>query len=100
MFASPFPDVDIPEVSVFDFLFTSDGLWIASDTDRIGNFQYKGRIARMPRTGAVVPAVNTPTLPNDVYNVAASGSALSRRSYADGSVGASQSVATGGIDRI
>ncbi len=85
-------------VGVFDFLLTTDGLWIASDTDRIGAYQYKGRIARMPRTGASFPAVVTPSLPNDLYAVAATGSALTRRSYADGSVGASQSVATGGID--
>jgi PKD repeat protein len=85
-------------VGVFDFLSTSQGLWIASDTDRIGNFQYKGRIARMPRTGASFPAVNTPGLPNDVYAVAPTGNALTRRAYADGSVGASQSVPTGGID--
>jgi len=85
-------------VGVFDFLSTGQGLWIGSDTDRIGNFQYKGRIARMPHTGVSFPAVNTPGLPNDLYVVAPSGSALSRRSYADGSVGASQAVSTGGID--
>ena len=54
-------------VGVFDFLYTDQGLWVASDTDRIGDFQYKGRIARLPRNGATYPAVRTPSLPNNVY---------------------------------
>ena len=53
-------------VGVFDFLLTGQGLWVASDTDRINN-QYKGRIARLPRNGLSYPAVRTPALPNDVY---------------------------------
>jgi PKD repeat protein len=84
-------------VGVFDFLFGSQGLWIASDSDRIGNFQYKARIARMPRTGVTFPAVNTPGLPNDVYSANTNGT-LTRRSYTDGSVGTIQNVSTGGIN--
>lgn len=54
-------------VGVFDLLYGPQGLWVASDTDRIGDFQYKGRIARLPLTGATVPGVATPGLPGDVY---------------------------------
>ncbi len=54
-------------VGVFDFLVTSRGLWVASDTDRIGSYIYKGRIALLPLNGAVIPAVATPRLPNDIY---------------------------------
>ena len=54
-------------VGVFDFLDTPQGLWVASDTDRIGNFQLKSRIARMLPGGTSFPAVKTTVLPNDVY---------------------------------
>lgn len=83
-------------VGVFDFLDTPQGLWVASDTDRIGNFQLKSRIARMLPGGTSFPAVKTTVLPNDVYT-AATGGALSRRRY-EGSVGAPQSPPNGGIN--
>ena len=83
-------------VGVFDFLHTSQGLWVASDTDRIGSFQYKGRIARMLPGGTSYPAVKTTVLPNDVYTAAVAGG-VSRRRY-EQSVGGSQSVPTGGLD--
>lgn len=91
-------------VGVFDFLVTGDGLWVGSDTDRIGHFTYKGRIALMPMTGTRIPAVRTPGLPNAVYFGGSFNlllpppSSLSRRTYADGAVGASETVPTGGIN--
>ncbi len=89
-------------VGVFDFLVTSRGLWVASDTDRIGSYVYKGRIALMPLNGAVIPAVKTPTLPNDIYlggrQLPSPESTITRRSYNAGSVGASSAVPSGGID--
>ncbi|WP_341926709.1 PKD domain-containing protein [Nocardioides psychrotolerans] len=62
-------------IGVFDFLLADEGLYIASDTDRIGDYQYKGRIARMPRAGLSFPAVRTPVLPNDVYSAGPVGAA-------------------------
>ena len=62
-------------IGVFDFLLADEGLYVASDTDRIGNYQYKGRIARMPRAGLDFPAVRTPVLPNDVYSAGPVGAA-------------------------
>lgn len=62
-------------IGVFDFLLADEGLYIASDTDRIGNYQYKGRIARMPRAGLSFPATRTPVLPNDVYSAGPVGQA-------------------------
>jgi hypothetical protein len=89
-------------VGVFDFLVTSRGLWVASDTDRIGAYVYKGRIALMPLNGLVIPAVKTPTLPNDIYvggrQVPAPESTINRRSYSSGTVGPTTSVPNGGID--
>ncbi|ADB31799.1 PKD domain containing protein [Kribbella flavida DSM 17836] len=54
-------------VGVFDLLATPAGLWVGSDTDRIGNFEYHAKIAFFPLTGAVIAPNNTPTLPNDLY---------------------------------
>ncbi len=61
-------------VGVFDFLDTPEGLWVASDTDRIGNWQLKSRIARMNPNGVSYPRVRTPGLPNDLYGVGTGGS--------------------------
>ena len=55
-------------VGVFDFLHTADGLWVASDTDRIGADFYRGRIALLPHhNGTQFPAIHDTHLPNDVY---------------------------------
>lgn len=60
-------------VGVFDFLHEQDGLWVASDTDRIGNWQLRSRIALLGPDGVNVPAVSTPGLPNDLYATGRSG---------------------------
>ena len=55
-------------VGVFDFLHTADGLWVGSDTDRIGDFYLRGRIALLPhQDGTIIPAIKSAKLPNDVY---------------------------------
>ncbi|MFL6139376.1 MAG: PKD domain-containing protein [Frankiaceae bacterium] len=56
---------------VFDFLATSTGLWVGSDTDRIGqNYEYHARIAYFPLAGGkLVPRPNPGTLPGEVYQM-------------------------------
>jgi hypothetical protein len=48
-------------------LATSQGLWVGSDTTKIGGITH-GRIALMPLAGGrTIPAVATATLPNDLF---------------------------------
>lgn len=85
-------------VGVFDFYVNDQGLWVASDTDRIGNFVLKSRIALLPLAGGKsIPAVSTPKLPNDVYVAGGTGADLVRRSLNNGEVGATTPVATGPV---
>ena len=85
-------------VGVFDFLATSEGTSLASDTDRIGNYVYKGRIALFSPNGKVVPAVATPSLPNDVYVAGASGQATDPSVLYRVNAGGAQLAASTGID--
>lgn len=57
-------------VGVFDMLATSTGLWVASDTDRIGNSEYHGRIAFFPLAGGTtIPATYAPSLPAGIVSL-------------------------------
>jgi PKD repeat protein len=85
-------------VGVFDFLSTSQGLWVASDTDRIGNYEYHAKIALLPAAGQVVPAVSTAPFPNDVYSAGALGSASDPRVLYRVNGGGSELSASKGID--
>lgn len=91
-------------VGVFDFHYSDHGLWVGSDTDRIGNWQYKGRIARMPITGVTFPTIRTPGLPNDLYTFGSGGigtapsGGIGRRAATTSSFGSLQTVDNGGIN--
>lgn len=55
-------------VGVFDMLATATGLWVGSDTDRIGGWEYHGRIAFFPLAGGTtLPAYETGELPGHVF---------------------------------
>jgi len=82
-------------VGVFDLLATSTGLWVASDTDRIGGEIHK-KIAFFPLTGGkAVPDIAPASLPNSVYSVLTDGS-LHVRSYNGTSFGADTVVVGAG----
>ncbi len=85
-------------VGVFDFLVTSEGLWVASDTDRIGANYLRSRIALLPTGGTTFPGVKTPSLPNDIYAMRSNASAIDRRSYDGTTLGSAQTVNTGGLN--
>jgi hypothetical protein len=60
-------------------LATSQGLWVGSDTTRIGG-KVHNRIAFMPLAGGTtVPSVPAAVLPNDLFVAPSSGAALLRR---------------------
>ncbi len=77
----------------FALLATSDGLYVGSDTEWIGNYQYRRpRIAYFPLAGgSSLPANTIGTLPGTVYFT--SGNSLASRTMsASGAVGGTQSV--------
>jgi hypothetical protein len=76
---------------------TRQGLWVGSDTSRIGN-ETHGRIALMPLDGGTrVPAVRAATLPDDLF-VTQSGHALDRYSLEASGVNGTATTVDNSID--
>lgn len=86
-------------VGVFDMYSTPTGLWVGSDTDRIGGETHR-KIAFLPTSGGTVVGSTDPyALPGDLYDVPLStGAQLTRRTFDGSSLGTSASVATPGFD--
>ncbi|HYH52015.1 MAG TPA: hypothetical protein VEG38_20915, partial [Acidimicrobiia bacterium] len=73
-----------------------DGLWVGSDTDRIGG-EHHGKLSFLPLAGGrpAPTALAAPALPGDLYTIAADGTVARR--YSNGSVvGAPTVVVSGG----
>lgn len=86
-------------VGVFDILATDSGIWVASDTDRIGDWLYRGRIAFFPLAGGTeIPPPYTGELPGELYTAPSGLTATLRRQSFDGdTAGPPSDVDTGGI---
>jgi hypothetical protein len=82
-------------VGAFALVATDQGLWIGSDTDRIGRYEYHPRIAFMPLAGGTpVPESRVGTLPGDLFRLGLDG-AMTRRAFDGATAGAPSTVPTG-----
>ena len=82
-------------MGAFALVATAQGLWIGSDTDRIGRYEYHAKIAFMPLAGgAPVPESRVGTLPGDLFRIGTD-NAMTRRSFEGTAVGAPSTVTTG-----
>ncbi len=80
-------------VGVFDFLLTGQGLWVGSDTDRLGGL-LRSRIGLLPSPGLTIAPLNTPRLPATVYRAGTTG--LTQVPATTTGFGSSTSAPTGG----
>ena len=81
---------------VYAFTSTDQGLWVGSDTDRLGN-EFHGRLGFFPVAGGlVVPPSDPYVLPGDLFNLELDGD-LTRRPY-DGSTFGAPSTSPTGVD--
>ena len=91
---------------VFDMIATADGLWVGSDSDRIGAYEYHARIAFFPLAGGTaVPNPDPAALPVDAYVVDSTaspgdGSTPSRWSFDGDTPGAVEEIEPGTVDWI
>jgi hypothetical protein len=82
-------------VGVFALVATAQGLWVGSDTERIGRYEHHARIAFMPLAGgAPVPEPRVGTLPGDLYRLGLDGT-MTRRAFDGTSAGPASPVAIG-----
>jgi hypothetical protein len=86
----------------YELLATDDGLWVTSDTDRIGNWEFHGRVAKFPLAGGTPNPPTAPAvLPNDLHAVGVapdSPDALVRRRFDGAAVGAGTVVSGPPLD--
>ena len=86
-------------MGAFALVATAQGLWIGSDTDRIGRYEYHGRIAFMPLAGGTpVPESRVGTLLGDLFRLGTDG-ATTRRAFDGTTLGAPSTVTTGSTGR-
>jgi hypothetical protein len=82
-------------VGAFALVATAQGLWIGSDTDRIGRYEYHAKIAFMPLAGGTpVPESRVGTLPGDLFRIGTDNT-MTRRTFDGTALGAPSTVTTG-----
>ncbi len=86
-------------VGAFALNTTSRGLYVGSDTDRIGGSEYHGRLALFPAAGGTqMPDDFTGKLPSDVYSLGANSTdTVTRRAFTGTSVTSSAGVPSDGV---
>jgi hypothetical protein len=76
---------------------TAQGLWIGSDTDRIGRYEYHAKIAFMPLAGGTpVPESRVGTLPGDLFRIGTD-NAMTRRDFAGTTAGFTTPINLNGL---
>jgi hypothetical protein len=84
-------------VGAFALVATAQGLWIGSDTDRIGRYEYHGRIAFMPLAGGTpVPESRVGTLPGDLFRLGTDGT-MTVRDFDGATAGFTTPIALNGL---
>jgi hypothetical protein len=84
-------------VGVFALVATAQGLWIGSDTERIGRYEHHGRIAFMPLAGGTeVPEFRVGTLPGDLFRIGLDG-AMARSPFTGTTAGPATPLALNGL---
>ena len=84
-------------VGAFALVATSQGLWIGSDTDRIGRYEYHGRIAFMPLAGGTaVPDSRVGILPGDLFRLGTDGT-MTVRDFDGTTAGFTTPIALNGL---
>jgi hypothetical protein len=82
-------------VGVFGLYATPAGLWVGSDTDRIGRYEHHAKVAFFPVAGGTaMPQTRVGALPGDLHSAGTDGS-LVRRTFDGATLGAASPVATG-----
>lgn len=82
-------------LGVMQFLATADGLWLGSDTDRLGGETHP-KLGFFPVAGGTSVPPSVPyALPGTLYNLDAATGSVARRSYDTATLGTSETVPLG-----
>ena len=93
------PGRNPPGKAVYAILATSDGVYVGSNTDWVGNFEYKRpKVVFFPYTGDTVAPTTTATLPGTVYLGGARDTAASNVLYRVNAGGPALQSLDGGPD--
>ena len=85
-------------VGAFALTATDDGLWVGSDTDRIGRWEYHGRLAFFPLAGGTVPpTIITGDVPGHLLSLGTDGGNVVSSAYDGAQVGSTTEFSGAGV---